>query len=201
MVSICKEKGCDICKLHTYINFSWDFLQDEVHKEYFKQILKTLHSTPVFYPPVNQIFSFTHFTKFEDIKVVIIGQDPYHNPGQAMGLSFSVQKTEKIPRSLVNIYKELANDVSGFVAPEHGDLSGWAKQGVLLLNDTLTVEKNKAASHAKIGWQNFTRKIIEKINADLKNVVFILWGNYAKKKSVMIDKKKHLVLESVIQVR
>lgn len=195
--SECSTVNCGICNLHSFIHPKWaHFLHNEIDQEYFKNIKKVLHSAPVFYPPVDKIFNFTNFTEFENIKVVIIGQDPYHNPGQAMGLSFSVSRLTKLPPSLVNIYKELESDIPGFIAPKHGDLSGWAKQGVLLLNDTLTVTKNQPASHSSIGWKSFTKKIIESINKDLENVVFLLWGNHAKEKSKMIDKSKHLVLES-----
>lgn len=195
--STCNIKDCAICNLHTFIHPDWArFLDNETEKPYFENIKKVLHHAPAFYPPVDKIFNFSHFTQFKDIKVVILGQDPYHNPGQAMGLSFSVPKSVRIPPSLSNIFQELENDIEGFVAPSHGDLSGWAKQGVLLLNDTLTVTKNHPASHASIGWKNFTRKIINAINDELENVVFMLWGNHARDKSSLINKKKHLVLEA-----
>lgn len=125
-----------------------------------------------------------------------MGQDPYHNPNQATGLAFSVPINVRIPPSLRNIYKELANDISGFKIPNHGNLENWARQGVLLLNDVLTVEHNQPASHSKIGWKDFTLAILNAINKNCRNVVFILWGNYAKSKIKHLDSKSHLILTS-----
>ena len=158
--------------------------------------LKNNNPKKIFYPPINLIFN--AFTKFNlnETKVVILGQDPYYNKGQAMGLSFSVPNNIKTPKSLVNIYKELNSDNNvEFTIPKHGDLTQWANQGVLLLNTALTVQCNKPNEHKKY-WQNFTNKIIKKISDDLYNVVFILWGNNAKSKIDYIDEKKHLILQS-----
>lgn len=193
----CSTENCKICCLESFMNQKWkNMLENEFKKNYFTNIKEKLHTVPIFYPSIEKIFHFTHFSSFEDIKVVILGQDPYHNPGQAMGLSFSVPKSIKIPPSLINIYEELSTDIIGFKKPNHGDLTGWAKQGVLLLNDTLTVAKNEPASHANIGWKIFTQIIIELINDKLNNVVFILWGNHAKQKGKILDKSKHLILEA-----
>lgn len=127
--------------------------------------------------------------------MVIIGQDPYHGYDQAMGMSFSVKKGVTVPPSLKNIFKELESDITGFKAPQHGDLTNWATQGVLLLNATLTVEHKKPNSHEKIGWQNFTDAVIKAVDKKLNNVVFILWGSFAQKKASFVNQKKHLVLK------
>jgi len=145
------------------------------------------------YPSNDNIFRALELTPIEDVKVVILGQDPYHGEGQAHGLSFSVQKGVKIPPSLRNIYKELNADI-GMDIPDHGFLEGWAKQGVLLLNTTLTVEAGQAASHQGQGWEDFTDRIIEQINAQDRLVVFMLWGSHAQKKIDMINGQKHMVL-------
>lgn len=148
------------------------------------------------YPRGDQIFNAMNTTRFADIKVVIIGQDPYHGEGQAHGLSFSVRKGVRIPPSLINIYKEIEAEFDTRM-PRHGDLTGWAKQGVLLLNATLTVRAGIAGSHQNKGWENFTDAIIRAINDQHEHVVFMLWGSYAQKKGAFIDRKKHLVLQSV----
>ncbi|MDB3908094.1 uracil-DNA glycosylase [Gammaproteobacteria bacterium] len=148
------------------------------------------------YPAGDEIFAALNATAFEAVKVVILGQDPYHGPGQAHGLSFSVRKGVRIPPSLQNIYKELATDVD-FVRPDHGCLSEWAEQGVLLLNSVLTVEAGLAASHQSKGWEKFTDSVVSHLNVDATGIVFILWGNYAQKKGAMIDRDRHLVLQSV----
>ncbi|CAD5213287.1 unnamed protein product [Bursaphelenchus okinawaensis] len=148
------------------------------------------------FPPLSLIFNAFNLTPFEKIKVVIIGQDPYHNPGEAMGLSFSVPEGVKIPPSLRNIYKELRKEYSDFVIPTHGNLIKWAEQGVFLLNATLTVIKNKANSHSEYGWQKFTDNVIRAINRNLEGVVFMLWGNFAQKKANFIDVKKHTVIKT-----
>ncbi|KAF9764822.1 Uracil-DNA glycosylase [Nosema granulosis] len=196
---ICKENKlntCSICNLVRTMLFKWDEeLNEEFSKQYFKEIISFLHNIP-FFPTATNIFRFTFYFPIEHTKVVILGQDPYHNENQAMGLSFSVPRGIKIPPSLRNIYKELKEDIKGFKIPEHGDLTNWAEQGVLMLNDILTVEKNKPGSHSKIGWKIFTKKVLEKINERCSNVVFIFWGNYARSKADLIDKSKHLVLES-----
>ncbi len=147
------------------------------------------------FPPGPEIFAALNATPFDRVKVVILGQDPYHGPGQAHGLCFSVRRGVRVPPSLKNIYKELSADV-GFVPPTHGCLEEWAQQGVLLLNSVLTVESSLAASHQGKGWEIFTDSIINELNENAKGIVFILWGNYAQKKGAMIDRKKHLVLQS-----
>jgi uracil-DNA glycosylase len=153
------------------------------------------------YPPKEQIFNAFQHTKISDIRVVIVGQDPYHQPGQAMGLCFSVNKGVKVPPSLVNIYKCLAQDkaVKGFTTPKHGDLTKWADQGVLLLNTVLTVEDSKPNSHKDFGWLDFTNEVIRLIATELEGVVFLLWGAPAIKKKEIINKgsKKHHILETV----
>lgn len=147
------------------------------------------------YPPENLVFNALNSTPFERVNVVILGQDPYHGPGQAHGLSFSVQPGVAIPPSLVNIYKELYSDV-GAVPPMHGCLSSWAEQGVLLLNAVMTVEQGNAGAHQGMGWEQFTDAVIQVLNDQCENVVFILWGNYAQKKGSFIDSSKHCVLTS-----
>lgn len=148
------------------------------------------------YPLSKEYFNAFNSTPFNKVKVVIIGQDPYHGPDQAHGLSFSVKKGVRIPPSLVNIYKELKDDLS-IDPPDHGYLQSWAKQGVLLLNATLTVEGGRAGSHQKKGWEEFTDAAIHALNDKKKNLVFVLWGAYAQKKGAFIDSSKHLVIKSV----
>ncbi|KAK9885140.1 hypothetical protein WA026_010651 [Henosepilachna vigintioctopunctata] len=192
---LCKE-DCKICKLESYVSNDWyTYLCEEFSKDYFISIKTELHKK-AFYPPIEKIFLFSKYFDIKDTKVVIIGQDPYHNPNQAMGLSFSVPINVKIPPSLKNIYKELNSDLTGYSIPSHGSLIKWAEQGVLLLNDVLTVEKNKPGSHSKMGWKLFTQRILEVINETCNNVVFLLWGNYARSKSFLINPSKHLILES-----
>jgi uracil-DNA glycosylase len=147
------------------------------------------------YPPKKDIFRALELTPFEKIKAVILGQDPYHGDKQANGLAFSVHKDIRIPPSLRNIYEELNSDL-GLAKPKHGDLTKWAKEGVLLLNSILTVKPHEPASHRGVGWEEYTDKIIQKINDKKENVVFILWGNYAQEKGKYIDREKHLVIES-----
>lgn len=149
------------------------------------------------FPPEEFVFNAFRLTPLPNVKVVILGQDPYHNVGQAHGLSFSVPSGIALPPSLKNIYSELVTDIPGFTYPTSGDLTKWAEQGVLLLNATLTVRAHEAASHQKRGWEQFTDSIIQSISAERKGVVFILWGSYAIKKSALIDQNKHLVLTSV----
>ncbi|MGN0903508.1 MAG: uracil-DNA glycosylase [Succinivibrio sp.] len=146
------------------------------------------------YPPEKQIFNAFVYTPLDKLKVVIIGQDPYHEKGQAMGLSFSVPVGVKIPPSLVNIYKELETDIKGFVRPNHGNLIPWARQGVLLLNAVLTVTEGQADSHRNTGWMAFTDNVIKAINDSCSNIVFLLWGNSAIQKAKLIDKTRHLIL-------
>jgi uracil-DNA glycosylase len=159
-----------------------------------REFLKEEYSSHVVYPSMYDIFNALKSVSLEDIKVVLIGQDPYHEPGQAMGLSFSVPKGEKIPPSLVNIYKELNSEL-GIPIKNHGDLTGWANQGVLLLNSVLTVRAHHANSHKNKGWEEFTDGIISLISEKRENVVFFLWGANARAKKNLIDTKKHLVLE------
>lgn len=148
------------------------------------------------YPPRNEIFNAFRLTEFKNLKVVIIGQDPYHQPGQAMGLAFSVKPGIKTPPSLVNMYKELQNDIPGFVIPNHGCLTHWAEQGVLMLNSILTVQDSKPLSHSKNGWDEFTTKVIEQINNNSSHLVYMLWGSKAKAKCKMVDRVNNLVLEA-----
>lgn len=149
------------------------------------------------FPPTDLVFNAFKLTPLSDVKVVILGQDPYHNDGQAHGLSFSVPAGMAIPPSLRNIYSELKSDIAGFDVPTHGDLTKWAQQGVLLLNATLTVRAHTAASHQKKGWEAFTDEVIAAISKEKEHVVFLLWGSYAIKKSALIDANKHLILTAV----
>ena len=162
----------------------------------FMNIIKEKYKENTCFPEYNNIFNALKLTPYSKIKVVILGQDPYHGVGEAHGLSFSVQDGIKKPPSLKNIFKELHDDL-GFDEPESGNLENWAKEGVLLLNSVLTVEKDKAASHKDLGWNLFTDHIIKLLNQKETPIVFILWGNFAKSKKVFITNKKHLVLESV----
>lgn len=147
------------------------------------------------FPAHDEIFNAFNYTKLSDLKVIILGQDPYHDVGQAMGLSFSVKPGVKVPPSLVNIYKELANDIPGFVIPNHGCLIDWAKQGVLLLNAILSVEAHKPLSHQNCGWQEFTDGVIERINAETEHNVYMLWGSKARDKCKKVDRSRNLILE------
>ncbi|KAF1521879.1 Uracil-DNA glycosylase, partial [Eudyptula minor] len=149
------------------------------------------------YPPPDQVFTWTQMCDIRDVKVVILGQDPYHGPNQAHGLCFSVQKPVPPPPSLENIYKELSTDIEDFTHPGHGDLTGWAKQGVLLLNAVLTVRAHQATSHKERGWEQFTDVVVSWLNKNLHGVVFMLWGAYAQKKGSSIDRKRHHVLQTV----
>ncbi len=181
------------------IETSWkEVLQAEFDKDYFKSLtdfVRAEYQTKTIYPPAKQIFNAFDLCPLQQTKVVIIGQDPYHGPKQAHGLCFSVNKGIKMPPSLVNIYKELHTDV-GIAIPTHGNLEHWARQGVLLLNATLTVEAHKAGSHQNKGWEQFTDAVIKTVADKLDKVVFILWGSYAQKKTQLIG-NKHLVLKSV----
>lgn len=182
------------------IEESWKtFLADEFEKPYFSvltEFVRNEYKSHKVYPPAKLIFNAFDQCPFEKLKVVILGQDPYHGPGQAHGLCFSVNDGIDFPPSLRNIFKELQNDV-GKEIPQSGNLTGWAKQGVLLLNATLTVRANQAGSHQNKGWEQFTDAVIQKINDEKKHVVFILWGNYAISKTRFINQDKHLVLSSV----
>lgn len=182
------------------IGTSWkSLLADEFGKSYFIELSKFVHNeykTHEVYPHGKFIFNAFDQCPFDQLKVVILGQDPYHGPGQAHGLCFSVNEGVVFPPSLRNIFKELKNDL-GKEVPENGNLSQWAKQGVLLLNATLTVQASQAGSHQNKGWEQFTDAVIHKINEQKQRVVFILWGNYAIRKGKFIDQDKHLVLSSV----
>ena len=171
-----------------------DYLNSEKYHELERKVVAEYKTHQVF-PPKNLIYSALKLTPYEDVKVVIIGQDPYHDDGQAMGLSFSVPDNIKIPPSLQNIYKELASEF-GCNIPRSGNLTGWAKQGVLLLNTVLTVRAHQPASHKNIGWEDCTDEIIKAINKKEIPVVFMLWGNFAKQKAKLITNPKHLILTS-----
>jgi uracil-DNA glycosylase len=182
------------------IEASWkEMLKEEFAKPYFLQITDFLKNEKaqgkIIYPPGSLIFNAFNTTPFDKVKVVIIGQDPYHGPGQAHGLSFSVPNGVPAPPSLVNIFKELKTDM-GIPIPSHGNLSHWAEQGVLLLNASLTVRANEPMSHSKIGWVEFTDAAIKTISEKKNNVVFLLWGKFAQEKQLLIDAKKHLLLKA-----
>ena len=180
------------------ITEEWDgILEDEFSSpEYLRlrEFLKAEYSSRTVYPSMYDIFNSMKYTPFKDVKVVLLGQDPYHNEGQAMGLSFSVPKGVDKPPSLVNMFKELVSE-TGCKTPESGDLTGWAKQGILLLNTVLTVRAHQANSHKGKGWEKFTDSIIKKISDQKENVVFLLWGGNARSKKPLIDGKRHLILE------
>ena len=182
------------------LNKEWfDLLADEFAKPYFLNLqtfVNDQYRLKTCFPPKNKIFSAFNLCSIDDLKVVIIGQDPYHGSGEANGLCFSVADSVKIPPSLRNIFCEIASDLDLIFIPENGNLERWAKQGVLLLNATLTVEVDKAGSHQKQGWEMFTDAVISKINTEKNNVVFLLWGNYAHKKGTKINSEKHLILKS-----
>lgn len=148
------------------------------------------------FPPAADVFNAFKQTEFAAVKVVILGQDPYHNVGQAHGLAFSVRPGVEVPPSLLNIYKELQTDIAGFVPPVHGCLDSWAAQGVLLLNTVLTVRAHQAHSHAHLGWERFTDRVIEQLNRHREGLVFMLWGSHARKKGALVDRSRHLVLEA-----
>lgn len=175
-----------------------ELLGAEKSRPYFVEMMRYVAerraSGVTVYPPKEDVFNAFSMTPLDQVKVVIIGQDPYHGAGQAHGLCFSVQPGIKVPPSLVNIYKELDRDFDDFKVPQHGDLSSWAEQGVLLLNTVLTVEDGNAHSHAKIGWEQFTDVVIEQLNAAHEGLVFLLWGGHAKKKAAKVDRAKHHIL-------
>ena len=172
-------------------------LLNEFEQDYFdgikSHLLQCRQDYKVVYPPGRLIFNAFNLTPWNDLKVVILGQDPYHGPGEAMGLCFSVPESVKIPPSLVNIYKELHSDI-GTTMPTHGNLTSWASQGVFLLNSMLTVEHKSPGSHRKIGWQRFTDAVIKTISDRKENVVFLLWGKFAQSKIELIDQMRHYVL-------
>jgi uracil-DNA glycosylase len=175
-----------------------DIFGQEKQQPYFQQIMKFVESEraagKTIYPPSQDVFNAFNLTELAKVKVVILGQDPYHGPNQAHGLCFSVLTGVKTPPSLVNMYKELATDISGFTIPQHGFLQSWAEQGVLLLNTVLTVEQAQAHSHAKIGWERFTDRVIQQLSEHCNGVIFLLWGSHAQRKGSVIDKDKHHVL-------
>ncbi|EPB6465796.1 uracil-DNA glycosylase [Cronobacter dublinensis] len=177
-----------------------DVLADEKEKPYFQKILTTVAAERdagvTIYPPQKDVFNAFRFTELGDVKVVILGQDPYHGPGQAHGLAFSVRPGIAPPPSLVNMYKELEQSIPGFTRPAHGYLESWARQGVMLLNTVLTVQAGKAHSHANLGWETFTDKVISLINEHREGVVFLLWGSHAQKKGAIIDRDRHYVLQA-----
>ena len=180
---------------------TWNsILSAEKEKAYYQPMIAKIEAEralgKIIFPKEKDIFTAFDLTAFDDVKVVILGQDPYHGSGQAHGLSFSVLPEIKIPPSLRNMYKELAQDIEGFVIPEHGYLESWAKQGVLLLNTVLTVEEGKAHSHAKLGWETFTDSIIEQLNKNKENIIFLLWGAHAQKKGANIDATRHSILKA-----
>ncbi|MGX1191697.1 uracil-DNA glycosylase [Metabacillus sp. SLBN-84] len=176
----------------------WQWLKPEFEKSYYaklREFLKEEYASETVYPPMNDIFHALDATNYENVKAVILGQDPYHGPNQAHGLSFSVQKGVKQPPSLRNIFLELKDDL-GYEPPDHGCLEKWADQGVLLLNTVLTVRKGQAASHKGQGWETFTDRIIELLNEREHPVVFILWGKHAAAKKELIDENRHVIIES-----
>ena len=194
MIPILHINGTDVS-----LEASWEeHLRGEIKKPYFAELVEKLNSeyeNEVCYPSKKLIFNAFNLCPFNNVKVVILGQDPYHEQGQAMGLSFSVPEKIKLPLSLRNIYKEIHSDL-GKPIPISGDLTRWAKQGVLLLNATLTVRAHEANSHQALGWQNFTDAAIKALNKNHEHIVFMLWGNNAKKKKNLIDINRHCIIES-----
>ncbi|MDB2387114.1 uracil-DNA glycosylase [Shewanella sp.] len=182
------------------INTSWnDFIAQQQSQAYFTDLTNFVASQraagKVIYPPEDKVFAAFEQTPLDKVRVVLIGQDPYHGPDQAHGLCFSVQKGVKVPPSLANIYKELANDIAGFEIPTHGDLQPWAAQGVLMLNTVLTVEQGKAHSHAKSGWETFTQQALQVLNGQPQPIIFVLWGAHAQKKAALINAAHHQILK------
>ena len=186
--------------MESHLNSSWQtILASEIQKPYFKDLILAVaneYSVNSCFPPKELLFSAFDYCSFEDLKVVIIGQDPYHGEGEANGLCFSVNENIKIPPSLRNIFRELNSDLDSLFLPTSGNLERWAKQGILLLNATLSVQKDKPNSHKHLNWGKFTDAVIHEISDKKSNVVFLLWGIFAHKKGLKIDRTKHLVLES-----
>lgn len=182
------------------LNPEWQaVLADEIQKTYFNDLMTTVekeYQSHICYPPKDLIFSAFNYCDFSNLKVVIIGQDPYHGEGEANGLCFSVNDGVKIPPSLRNIYREINDDLDNLLMPASGNLEHWAKQGILLLNASLTVQKDKPNSHKHLKWNLFTDAVIQKISDEKENLVFLLWGSFAQKKGSKIDRSKHLALES-----
>lgn len=192
MVKYSEETG------DSMFNKNWDiYLKEEVEKEYFQNLItfvKQEYKNKIIFPPSKDVFRALKLTDYDNVKVVILGQDPYHGENEANGLCFSVSNNVKRPPSLENIFKELKNDLN--ISKENNDLENWAKQGVFLLNSIMTVEKDKPLSHKEKGWELFTDKIISLLNEREKPIVFILWGNYARSKKKIITNPNHLILES-----
>lgn len=181
------------------MTITWnEIVEAEKQQPYFQALQDKVNQARLsgvsVYPPQESVYRALDLTPLNSVRVVILGQDPYHGPNQAHGLCFSVNEGVKVPPSLVNMYKELITDIDGFVRPEHGNLASWAKQGVLMLNTVLTVEQGKAHSHGKWGWEIFTDALIEAVNTHRQDVVFLLWGSHAQKKGANIDTQKHHVL-------
>ncbi|KAI5136071.1 uracil-DNA glycosylase [Nematocida ausubeli] len=190
----CLSSSCDICEMEKTILPGWKTLiGSEFEKEYFSKIREYLHTID-FFPKPAHILRCLSFFEYSDVKVVILGQDPYHGPGQAVGLSFSVPSDIRMPPSLINIRKEILSSTGTGSKCEKGSLVSWAEQGVLLLNSILTVTQKKPRSHSSIGWMSFTDTIIKKVSDSSKEVVFMLWGKDAQRKQSLIDESKHLVL-------
>ncbi|ANI31160.1 uracil-DNA glycosylase [Yersinia entomophaga] len=182
-------------------SLTWhDVIGQEKQQPYFQntlaQVAAERHAGKIVYPPQKDVFNAFRLTELDQVKVVILGQDPYHGPNQAHGLSFSVLPGVPAPPSLVNMYKELATDIPGFERPNHGFLQSWAEQGVLLLNTVLTVEGGKAHSHANFGWETFTDRVIAALNQHREGIVFLLWGAHAQKKGQIIDPQRHHILKA-----
>lgn len=180
------------------LNSNWDvILEDQYKADYFKKMgefIKATYKNKIVYPEYNNIFNALRHTDYDDVKVVILGQDPYHGEAEAHGLSFSVQTGVKRPPSLLNIFKELYNDLG--IKRDNNNLTDWAEQGILLLNAIMTVEKDRPLSHKGIGWEVFTDNIIKKLNERSKPVIFVLWGNYARGKKILINNPQHYIIES-----
>ncbi|MCL1049104.1 uracil-DNA glycosylase [Shewanella abyssi] len=181
------------------IDLSWkEFIQQQQQQDYFTALEAFVEAErtagKVIFPPKEQVLSAFEYTPLNEVRVVLIGQDPYHGPDQAHGLCFSVQKGVKVPPSLVNMYKELSCDIEGFTIPEHGNLLSWAQQGVLMLNTVLTVEQGKAHSHAKSGWEIFTQNVLLHLNEQPQPIIFVLWGAHAKKKGKVITAEHHQIV-------
>lgn len=173
-------------------------LRGEFDKPYWNELqsfVRAERSRATIYPPHDEVFAALHLTPYAATRVLILGQDPYHGPGQAHGLCFSVRRGVRVPPSLVNIHRELHDDL-GLAIPDHGNLEAWARQGVLLLNATLTVRAGQAGSHQGQGWETFTDEVITAVNAKPEHVVFVLWGGYARKKKALIDQERHTIIES-----